>query len=379
MLIYPLATLLFSTTGRKPTTYTPPPASDPFENSRPIGPTMNVTDLYLRRQSVNYAALPMRRPEADLLLSYLKPSDIYLEYGASATTLAFPDLVSAAYSIEHDAHVCKGISSEMLSHKITSSKLRAFCAPVPIGRANWGLNSPFEEGSYRAFHNYVDFPRNNLSNVIFDRVLINGRARVACALRILPQLKPSSLVFLHDFFLRPGHYAEVLTFYDEVARVVATGDVRGYSDDPMGMLVLQPKAAYAGRKEQVTATRLNRIYDIYAEVEPTKETAGMEVALRYGLLKSIEGGYPYYENSRRVAQETTRMRLVLDLVALPFIILTYLVVRDIFRKVFLEALSSSSHGTRFSALWGRDSGNHQASFIPLAHSPPHVNSSSKAE
>ena len=377
MLIYPLATLLYSTTGRTPATYIGPPPNDPYGNTKAVGPTLNLTDLLLRRQNVNYAAIPMRRPEADMLLSYLNPSDIYLEYGASATTLAVPFLVRTAYSIEHDTHVCSGISAEMLSHKIPSSKLRAFCAAVPRGRANWAINSPFEEGSYRAFHNYVDFPQNNLSSIIFDRVLINGHARVACALRILPQLRESSLVFFHDYFLRPKHYSAILPYYNEVARVVATGPVVGYSDEPMGMLVLQPKPEYLGKKMVITATRLNTLYDEYVEKEPCGDTSGAEVAFKNGLFNSSQGGFDYYEMSRQIARETTRLRLLLDVIAFSVVLLTYAVIRDIYRKIFREALVAATSRTRFSTLLASDSDDQQGGALPSSQQVQ--TTSSKAE
>ncbi|KAI0556593.1 hypothetical protein FGB62_493g03 [Gracilaria domingensis] len=282
----------------------------------------------------------MRRPEADLMLSYLSPEDAYFEYGASGTTLAVPSLVHTAFSVDHDVQVCKGVDAEMHRHKHLSHTLRAFCVPVAPGHAGWGTVSPFEEGSYAAFQNYVDLPRSNLSDQLFDKVLINGRARVACALRILPQLKPTSLVFFHDFFLRPAHYAAVLPFYHEVARVVAHGPVKGYTDEPMGLLVLRPREEYI--RSDVSISRINAIYAQYTEEQPSEASTQIEIAYDHGLLQSDRGAFPYVAFRRQLSRQTTYMRILLDLVAIPFVILTYMVLRDIFRKVFLEALSTAS-------------------------------------
>lgn len=351
--LYPLATRLFEASGRVAARHVPQLRNAPADMSTYMigaSPTNRTAELAARHEFVNYGSLPMRRPEADLILSYLRLSDIYLEYGASGTTLAFPMLVSQSYVIEHDLQVCKGISSEMEHHPQLARKLRAFCAPVPPGRADWALKSEFEEGSYRAFHNYVDFPRTNLSEVTFDKVLINGRARVACALRILPQLTEHSHVFFHDYFLRPEHYSTVLTYYDEVARIVAHGPVTGYTDDPMGLLVLKPKPEYVDTDiADVTAARLNAIYDTYYETEPTEKSATVDVAFQHSLFPTAEGGFPYYQMSRELAKETTRARLALDLIMIPFIAITYFALRAIFLKVFLEALSSSSRSSRFFA------------------------------
>lgn len=356
MLLYPLANLSFTLANRQQSIH-PPPEEE-------LAPRIATNISTPRTQYINYGALPMRRPEADLMLSYLKPTDIYLEYGASATTLSIPHLVSKSYSIEHDVQVCKGISAEMIRHSQLPDKLRAFCAPVPPGRAGWASVSQFEEGSYKAFHNYVDFPLQNLTDVTFDKVFINGRARVACALRILPQLHQSSLVFFHDFFLRPAHYASVLTFYDEVARVVAHAHVSGYTDDPMGLLVLRPKKEYLKRHADVSIARVNAIYEAYKEETPSEATSGVHVAFTHMLQRTDEGGYPYYEINRVLARQSTRARILLDLIAIPFVMLTYLVLRDVFRKVFLEALSSGGRGSsrffgtdfRTVSSWGRSAG-----------------------
>ncbi|PXF47938.1 hypothetical protein BWQ96_02324 [Gracilariopsis chorda] len=342
IVLLPLASFSFSFLNRTPS-YPPelPPALSRFPLSHAIGAS-NSSETAEQHAQINFASLPMRRPEAQLLLSSLSPDHVYLEYGASGTTLAFPPLVYTAFSIEHDLQVCRGIDSEMHAHKSLTEKLRAFCVPVSPGHAGWGSQSPFEEGTYAAFQNYVDLPRVNLSHVLFDRVLINGRARVACALRILPQLKPSSLVFFHDFFLRPHHYAAVLMFYEEVARVVAHAPVSGYTDEPMGMLVLRPRQEYLQRNADVSVARLNAIYAHYSEQAPTDASTTVDTAYQRGLLKTNQGGYPYIEMSRLLSRQTTRVRLLLDLVAIPFVVLTYMVLRDVFRKVFLEALSASS-------------------------------------
>lgn len=342
IILLPLASLSFSVLNRTPS-YPPilPPPLSRFPLTHAIGASKSLPNKQHHAQ-INFASLPMRRPEAQLLLSYLSPHHVYLEYGASGTTLAVPHLVHTAFSIEHDIQVCRGIDSEMHAHKSLTDKLRAFCVPVSPGHAGWATQSPFEEGSYAAFQNYVDLPRANLSHMLFDRVLINGRARVACALRILPQLKPTSLVFFHDFFLRPHHYASVLVYYEEVARVVAHAPVSGYTDEPMGMLVLRPRHEYLQRNADVSVARLNAIYAQYTEQPPTEASTTVHLACQRGLLRTDQGGYPYTEMSRLLSRQTTRVRLLLDLAAIPFVVLTYMVLRDVFRKVFLEALSTCS-------------------------------------
>lgn len=347
LVLQPIASICFKYSGRVASHDVFRPASAPkVASTFTIGasPINRTEEIINRHQHINYEVLPMRRPEVDLLLSYLKPTDTYLEFGASATTLSFPFLVHQAYSIEHDTHVCKLISDELQRDKNLSKKLRAFCAIRPAEDSpKWGRTSQFEEGSYRLFEDYVDFPIANLSHVRFDHVLINGRARVACALRILPLLKPTSLLFFHDFFRRPAHYAEVLPFYDEVARVVAHMPPTGYSDEPMGLLVLRPKPQFIGTDAiQPPPSHMDVVYERYDEQAPTAETSGFQVAVEHMLLNSDEGGFPYYEMSRKMSIQTSLLRLLLDVIALPFVLFTYWGLKILFVYVFVDAMASSS-------------------------------------
>lgn len=80
---------------------------------------------------------------------------------------------------------------------------------------------------------------------------------------MLPHLRDDSVVFVHDFYARVPHYAPLLRYYREVARVLAARNARaddGPLDEPQGLLVLRRRpglrlplpaaeihAAYAGR------------------------------------------------------------------------------------------------------------------------------------
>ena len=47
----------------------------------------------------------------------------------------------------------------------------------------------------------------------FDRVLIDGRARAACATYILRHLTPDSVVFIHDYVTRTRYHSVVEQHY----------------------------------------------------------------------------------------------------------------------------------------------------------------------
>ena len=52
---------------------------------------------------------------------------------------------------------------------------------------------------------------------IFDRVLIDGRARAACATYILRHLSPTSVIFIHDYIARTGYHSVVDQHYTPVS------------------------------------------------------------------------------------------------------------------------------------------------------------------
>ena len=73
---------------------------------------------------------------------------------------------------------------------------------------------PPHDGTYEEFEDYVKAP---LSKGPFDIILIDGRARVACASICKRLGHKDTIVFMHDFE-RP-EYQEALTYLEQVAIV----------------------------------------------------------------------------------------------------------------------------------------------------------------
>ena len=51
----------------------------------------------------------------------------------------------------------------------------------------------------------------------YDAALVDGRFRIACALKLLHYLTPQSVMFVHDFWLRvnsDAQYTIILEYYD---------------------------------------------------------------------------------------------------------------------------------------------------------------------
>ncbi|GAB0496617.1 hypothetical protein MMPV_007930 [Pyropia vietnamensis] len=173
----------------------------------------------------------MTPAEARLISAAMWPGMRYLEYGSGGSTRRFGGLASVAYSIEHDADWCR-----QMEPTLRGTPIRMVCVPVaraPAGSGGWGSRTPFDAANYTTFRDYVRAP-GSLPPSTYDVVLIDGRARVACALYILRRLSRSSVVILHD--ANRKRYAPVSTYYEEVGRVTSG----------KGAVVLRPRQQYAG-------------------------------------------------------------------------------------------------------------------------------------
>lgn len=86
---------------------------------------------------------------------------------------------------------------------------------------------------------------------------------LACALKVLPYLKPDSLVFIHDFYARTKLYSAVLRYYDEVARVLAVRNQdasQGPIDEPQGLIILRRADNLTASNSLLKPSEINAIY-----------------------------------------------------------------------------------------------------------------------
>jgi len=166
----------------------------------------------------DFSSVWMDPGELNLLLKYLK-RDVtnYLEWGSGGSTEHFPRYVSGRYvSIEHDAAWCNKLKSRV------SKKVELRCISVPRGTLGWGISSPFDEGTYPVFKEYVDeIATVSRKTKYWDFVLIDGRCRVDAAIKALSFIRDSSVVALHDSgrmynVTHKKDYRELQNYYDVV-------------------------------------------------------------------------------------------------------------------------------------------------------------------
>lgn len=181
----------------------------------------------------DYRKVLMSREEIDAAIKYLPRNGVYIEWGTGGSTLVFSKFVKKGYSIEHVKPWCERVQKDMVEFNVKNINFHC----VPVKKEGGGYLGNENEGSYSKFRVYVDYV-DTLGVEAFDAVLIDGRARIAVALKVLPYLKDGSVVFLHDTTQRVQDYSEVLKHYDLIEKV----------EGKQGLSILKRKKKYSGGK-----------------------------------------------------------------------------------------------------------------------------------
>lgn len=129
--------------------------------------------------------------EADFFLNHLKPHHIVLEWGAGASTASIAKRVKHVYSIEHHAGFV-----ERIKHTMPENSTLYLVPPNEE-------EGPGEDGDVNQYFNYVKkaVDIEVEFGVKFDIILIDGRARVACAKAcyFMGLGHKDTLIFIHDY------------------------------------------------------------------------------------------------------------------------------------------------------------------------------------
>lgn len=135
--------------------------------------------------------------EESFLLYYIQPKHHVLEYGSGESTLQLSKLCDKIVTVEHQAEWYQKLK-ERLPDNCTS----LYYPP------NQEYVEGTDCGSMEQFFDYVHAP---LSYAPFDIILIDGRARVACASLTKKLIRnQNSFIFIHDW--NRVEYQEALNF-----------------------------------------------------------------------------------------------------------------------------------------------------------------------
>ena len=126
----------------------------------------------------------MSGQEISFIISHLKKDDVFFEYGSGYSTILFPRLVKKYISIEHSKNWYDWTKSylpknaELIFHEVKCKELTGWLREI--------------DGTYEEFKDYVEA----IGELKPDVILIDGRARLACAERVK---NIDAKIFIHDY------------------------------------------------------------------------------------------------------------------------------------------------------------------------------------
>jgi hypothetical protein len=201
--------------------------------------------LAIRKRTIGFKIpdAPHMDPEGNAEFERsLKSCRRYLEFGAGGSTVMAARMGKAGVSIEGDPHYARDVR-----RKLKGIPNQIELIQVDIGRTEqWGFpqdRRPTEQNVAK-WAQYVSTPFEKPADAFFDLVLIDGRFRAACALRVISEARQhnASVRILVDDYHNPEdprQYYQVIEQYALLARFagrmavfdVAPGDGRPAPDE----------------------------------------------------------------------------------------------------------------------------------------------------
>lgn len=131
------------------------------------------------------------------LLKSIRPENV-LEWGAGSGTCYFTNYLPKEgkwISIEHNKEWATSVAKKNDNPNVT-----IVCKEPnsePFDDAYYGLvDYKVNDGTYEDFRDYIEYPAQE--NILYDFILIDGRARVDCLNKSKEMLSDNGIVMLHD-------------------------------------------------------------------------------------------------------------------------------------------------------------------------------------
>ncbi len=125
----------------------------------------------------------MTSAEIDCIKTYLKSTDQMLEWGSGGSTMYYSQFVQKYVSVEHNPDWYAKMSSQVPSNVILNF--------VPMNGSK--------------YTDYIMLPK--ILGWQYDRILVDGRQRVACADVARDILLPGGTMFVHDYTNRAKYHS----------------------------------------------------------------------------------------------------------------------------------------------------------------------------
>ena len=141
-------------------------------------------------QRLNPDAPWLTAEATEFLDRWLEPTHVGIEWGSGRSTRWFARRVRLLVSVEHDAAWHARVSTELASDGLTNVDYRLYpCEPERVETPDW-IAAMFGSDYVRV----VDI----LGPGSIDFALVDGMYRSACALAVLPKLRPGALLIVDN-------------------------------------------------------------------------------------------------------------------------------------------------------------------------------------
>jgi len=164
----------------------------------------------------------MSNSEKAIFDEVIKESYYYLEFGLGGSTLrALQKSKATVYTVESNPEWIKYMRKYIYLRYSENKRLHIF--PVNIGPVrDWGY--PKSDNFKELFEKYSSSIFQIIDSKLIDLVLVDGRFRVACTLKIILECHENSniKILIHDFWNRPQYHI-VLEYLDTVNKVDTIG------------------------------------------------------------------------------------------------------------------------------------------------------------
>lgn len=177
------------------------------ESARPFDPEIHEFDAVLAKaweEEFKPPIVPWMSPEEIALMELLlKPGDKVLEFGAGQSSLWLAARAAHVYSIEHDRTWIKRLQQR------APANLHLHLAEPEFPHSGY---QPAAEGQ---FAGYLSIPGK--LGLKFDFCLVDGRARIASAVKAAQWIREGGWLLIHDWYHRERYTSrlgELLPYYE---------------------------------------------------------------------------------------------------------------------------------------------------------------------
>ncbi len=164
----------------------------------------------------------MSRAEIAMFDEAVMDARIYLEFGSGGSTLrAVQKSKAVIYTVDSSPEWTGYLRRYVVVRRLEN--IRLHMCPVDIGPVgDWGF--PTSDLHVRQFESYSGGVFQRVDGRLVDVALVDGRFRVACAVRLIQECRGNRAfrMLIHDFRDRPQYHA-VLAHLDLVGRADTMG------------------------------------------------------------------------------------------------------------------------------------------------------------